>query len=254
MSQRRRGDADLHARTIAWLLAGAQGDPSRDMALHASLCDTCGSTIEAIDALGAVNLDRAPLPPSRLDAPAPESAPTWGVVAAAVAGLMLVAAVGAVGASLLPGLVGLGGASPTPGQEVLGGVGSAPTATATASPSPTDSPASDTPSPDTPSPDESGTPPPTAISQPTPRPPTPLPPTPTPTTRPTPASTRTPAPTVPATPTSTPTATPTSTPATPTPAPLPPQCSDLQDNDGDELTDWPDDPDCTGPLDDDESA
>ena len=42
---------DPHDRFLTWLLDGAQGDPPRDLALHASLCQACMDWVGAHDAL-----------------------------------------------------------------------------------------------------------------------------------------------------------------------------------------------------------
>jgi hypothetical protein len=56
---------DPHLRFRTWLLDGAQGDPPRDLALHASLCADCMALVAAHDALAHIDVGRAPLPPLR---------------------------------------------------------------------------------------------------------------------------------------------------------------------------------------------
>jgi hypothetical protein len=63
---------DPHQRFVAWLLAGAQGDPTRDLALHASVCPDCIRGIAAQDALAIIDVGRAPLPISKA-APRPRA-------------------------------------------------------------------------------------------------------------------------------------------------------------------------------------
>ena len=55
-----------HARFGDWMASGALGEPTRDAALHASVCDGCLGLVAALDALAAIDTGRAALPPSRL--------------------------------------------------------------------------------------------------------------------------------------------------------------------------------------------
>jgi hypothetical protein len=190
-----------HARFSAWLASGAQGEPARDLALHASVCPDCTRAITALDLLGRIDLDGAPMPSW-----AGAGEESGGLLratrfAAAAAGVMLVAVVVGIGASqLILGARASGEAafgSETPGQGLLGGAG-----TPAASPTPPSSSIDA----DTPTPSPSQGPVGTPFILPTARP----------TPRPTPAPTRTPRPT----PTPHPTATPTPV-ATPSPSDTP---------------------------------
>ena len=51
-----------HQRFQDWLTAGAEGDPPRDLAVHASVCSACRQSIEALDRLAAVNTGLASCP------------------------------------------------------------------------------------------------------------------------------------------------------------------------------------------------
>ena len=235
--------SDPHLRFDEWLLAGARGEPARDLALHASVCPDCVARIVALDMLAAVDPGLAPLPPSAALRLRPARGRRGvGYYAGAFAVLAIAAVLtGLVGLQFidLHALTGTAGADvdATPAQGVLGGTGQ---------PSPTPIPrpsgraaasgvssASSEPA-DTPTP----VPQPPVAPAATPRPATPEPATPAPTPNATPVATAAPTPTV--------------TP-TPTPAPLP-QCSDLIDNDSDGYIDFlGGDPQCTDPLDDDES-
>jgi hypothetical protein len=120
-----------HRRFQEWLTAGAESDPPRDGAVHASVCDSCRQSTAALDQLAAVDPGRAPMP----TAPPVELREEWAHSArlAAVAAAVLFGAVLlGVGASQLIGLTRGSGsiaqASRTPDQGVLGG-------TATAQPS-----------------------------------------------------------------------------------------------------------------------
>ena len=57
---------ERHERFEAWIADGAPGEPPRDAALHASVCEGCLSLVAARDALAAIDTGRAALPPSRL--------------------------------------------------------------------------------------------------------------------------------------------------------------------------------------------
>lgn len=214
--------SDLHLRFERWLLAGAVGEPPRDLALHASVCSACAARIGAFDLLTFVDAGRAPLLPSR---PAQRSRfPFLRLARAggAVAGVLLLAGVVGVGLGsvieLRPTQAGLG-ESDAPAQGVLGATGQpAPTATdRTQTSAPTASPTQEgtTGAATTPG----------AVS---PRPPTPRPSaertSPSPKPAATGAPTLSPSPTATSTPTTVPTEIPTETPsptATPTPTPMP---------------------------------
>lgn len=123
---------DAHRRFSAWLIAGAPGEPPRDAALHASVCDECMARVSALDALAAIDAGRALLPPSI-------RAPQHGRIAtlrtpALAAGAVLVIALG-IGAGVASGL--------SRGQEAEGAVLEAtgtPAASATSGgPTPKDS-------------------------------------------------------------------------------------------------------------------
>ncbi len=227
MTGRHGGSDDPHRRFHAWLLAAGDGDPPRDLALHASVCAECAAEIGVFDLLTVISTSRAPLPPSRL---APTGRPV-GVrlarIGGAAAGVAVVATVAAVGLQSafhlrldLPGL----GPADTPFQAVLGGTGRPASPSAS-----TNGTAAATPTTPTPSPSHLVTPaatakppPPVATAQPrTVAPVTPAAranPTPRPTS--TPRPTATPSPSVTPTPTPEPTDTPTPTP-TPTQTPTP---------------------------------
>lgn len=258
---------ELHDRFNDWLAAGAEGEPPRDLAVHASGCDACLRSLAAIDSLQAIDIGAASLPPLGMVAPAARDSlsRTLRYAVGTVAVILLGGSV-AIGASglLRPAPLGSDQEARSPGEGVLAGVPSASATSQTPSPTPSAS-AKDSPAPSASATDE----PPTAVL------PTAAPqvlphstpgPQPLGTPRPTAAPTRTPTPT--AAPTATPIVTPppptqsaspsivvpTPTPTlepTPTAAPTPtPQCSDGIDNDEDLLVDFPLDPGCTA-LDDD---
>ena len=226
----------LHDALEAWIAAGGRGDPPRDVALHASGCDTCLRLATSFDALLAIDLGLAPPPPLRA---APLSSLSGGPiriarsVAAAVAVMLVIGAGAMVGANAFQPRVSDAVAQPTPApvaEGVLGGAGgpsltpspsdspsqsSSEEATASPSPTPTPRPIAANP---TPNPTMGGGPPPVST---TPAAPIPTPrPTAAPTGAPTPAPTATPSPTPVPTPEPTPPPTPEPT-ASPTPTPTP---------------------------------
>jgi hypothetical protein len=238
---------DPHARVAAWLSAGAGGEPTRDLALHASVCDGCHARMAAFDLLSAVDTGRAPLPPTRAGLPIPAAtgaAAAGGGLAIAVLGIGLTLVIGVTGWRLLEETVLDGGSGASPQQAVLGAGGSSsavassdlsPGGTATdgaasASGTQTGSPSSPNPQPEVDSP-VFGPPAPTATALP-----------PRSTARPVAtASPRAPTPSpslvvATAQPTAQPTAVPTPEPPPPTPEPVD-DCLDGEDNDGDLLVD-----------------
>ena len=249
--------SDLHDAFDAWLTRGARDDLPRGVALHASACPGCLRAAGAFDALAAIDLESAELPPLRIAAaPLDRRRGLVPATAAAIAVLLVIGAGIVAGGTLLrpPDEPEVAAATPTPGEGVLGGQGGpqtsatgSPTPSASAAPTPTLSAAPSTEDePTMPNPTMGGgpplaTPPPPGV---TPRPIA------TPSPRPTAAAT--PPPTPQPTPIVTPMPTPVTTPV-PTPEPTP-QCSDLIDNDGDFAIDFPLDPDCSSPDDYDESV
>ena len=231
-----RRAADPHLRFDPWLLAGARGEPPRDLALHASLCTACTARISALDMLAAVDPGRAAQPPSLANAPRPVRAlRRAGRFAAALAGATLVVALVGLAGWRLVELRGLpervdANAGQTPGQAVLGGTGeSSETANPEASvASPTDAAATASP---TQTAGATAQPPPPPVTRPvatappaTPRPSVSASPSasvaPSASATPTPVGSATPAPSGSETPSPSPTATPAPT-ETPTPEPTP---------------------------------
>ena len=182
---------DLHDRFDDWLADGADGEPPRDLALHASTCDGCMRAVAVVESLQAIQVGAAELPPLRFGGGRPRPFRVARMAVGALAAILL-------GVSVVIGASGLLGPAPsadaparsTPERVLAGG----PTPEATdrsASPTPSPSPsATPTPSPSataTASPDPTVAPAPPAA----PRTPAPLPPPPTaaPTAAPTPVAT-----------------------------------------------------------------
>lgn len=200
--------SEPHARFQAWLLAGAEGNPPRDLAVHASVCSACRASIAAFDRLDFID-------PGATTVPAPTRPVMRGVLVrvgravGATVGVMIAATVLGVGGWQLidaarggPG-GGIAQASRTPDQDVLAGSGtpgatsqetSASASMASASDVPTAAPSSDGPA-ATPRPGATATPRPALTPQPSVPAPTSTPLTSTPPTSTPPIST--PAPTVP---------------------------------------------------------
>jgi thrombospondin type 3 repeat protein len=211
---------EAHRRFHEWLSSGAEGDPPRDLAVHASVCDGCRQSIAAFDRLAGINPGLASMPAE------PTGRERGGIATAArllgATAFLFSAAILGVGVSQLIGVERNAGAvaraTPTPDQNVLGG-----TATAQPSRDATSSSAEETLTP-------LGTPNPTAIPHPAP---TPIPwrstPRPIPTAVPAPSTSETGLPS--STPLPTDTATPVAT-ETPIPTATPPL-----DSDGDGVTD-----------------
>jgi hypothetical protein len=245
--------SDLHDAFDSWLTRGARDELPRAVALHASACPGCLRAAGAFDAMAAIDLEAAELPPLRVAASPVDR--RFGLVpatAAAIAVLLVIGAGIVAGGTLLrpPDEPEVAAATPTPGEGVLGGQGG-PQTSATESSTPSAS-AAPTPTGSAPpsSVDESTTPNPTMGGGPplaTPAIP-PITPRPTATPSPRPTAAATPPLTPQPTPVVTPVPTPTATPIPPTPA-----CSNGIDDDGDLLTDFPADPGCLSADDSDES-
>ena len=207
---------DPHLRFGEWLLAGAPGEPARDLALHASVCPGCMARIAALDLLAAVDTGHAKPPSSAALRRQPAGARRGaGRYAEALFGAIVVAGLIGLGVRVidLRALAGPAGpnADGTPAQAVLGGTGR-PSLTPEPTASKPAASASQTTA-VTPTPVPQPVNPPVA----TPRPATPRPSTPQPSAS-TPGATPTPTPTSAAS--ATPTAEPTLT-NSPTPTPTP---------------------------------
>jgi hypothetical protein len=127
---------EAHRRFHDWLTAGAEGDPPRDVAVHAAFCSGCRQAMDALDLLATVNTGLASVPAE------PAGREHGGLALAGrligATAVLFSAAILGVGVSQLIGTSHPGGpvaqASPSADQNVLGG-------TATAQPSPEAPPA-----------------------------------------------------------------------------------------------------------------
>jgi hypothetical protein len=127
---------DSHDLLEAWLAEGADGDPPREVAVHAAVCDSCARRLGAFDAMGLVDVAAAGSPPpvparSRVDVGL-----AWARVGAAIAGTVVAGILVVFAASQLVGFVGslpaptdgvaLGSASLEPGTSDQGSSGPEP--------------------------------------------------------------------------------------------------------------------------------
>jgi hypothetical protein len=212
---------DLHERFDDWLADGADGEPPRDLALHASTCDDCMRAVAVVESLQAIQVGAAELPPLRFGGGRPRPFRVARLAIGALAAVLLGVSI-AIGASGMfspaPSAVG---PTESPAERVLAGAPDDEATDRSPSPTPTRS-ASATPTP-SPSATPTGSPDPTAAPAQTQAPRTPVPQPPPPT-----AAPPTPAPTA------APTVAPTSTPPTPSPSPSP---TPVPDTDGDGFPD-----------------
>lgn len=113
---------DSHAQLEAWLVDGAMGDPPREIAVHATLCESCTARLGAFDALALIDVAAAGSPPllaapTRLRKGVAWARLTTVVVGTVVAGILVV-----LGISQLLGLWGAadGPAGGPEGTELAG--------------------------------------------------------------------------------------------------------------------------------------
>jgi hypothetical protein len=254
---------DLHTQLDAWLADGAVGDPPREIAVHASVCERCTASLGAFDALALIDVGSAGSPPPLAARSRLWVGMAWARMGTAVTATVLAGLIVGFGIAQLVGSGGQAGGPPgEPEGTELAGLFMASTdgspRSSTDGTTPDEAPTA--PGPETPSPGVTPAPqPPPPPPGATPRPPTPrpsatsapAPPTPEPTLSPGPPPTESPSPSP--EPTAEPTPTPIPEP-TPTPtAALPlPRCSNGTDDDGDGAVDLAD-VECSGPLDNDES-
>lgn len=127
-----------HQRFHDWLTAGADGEPPRDAAVHASVCGACHQSIAALDLLAIVNTGLAAMPPAPTGREHGRLVMVGRLLGATA--ILFSAAILGIGVSQLIGVSQPNGpvaqASPTPEQSVLGATATPiPSATAEGSPS-----------------------------------------------------------------------------------------------------------------------
>lgn len=227
---------DLHARLEDWIVGGAEGDPPRDVALHASTCDECLRLVAAFESLVAIDVGAAPAAPAWRAAAT--DGPRTGAIRLAVGGVAAVLLVASALVAAPDGIVeparspvAAETSPPSIGGDVLSGVPTdeptnepadpSPTPRRTERPSPTGQPTNDEVVPVPTFPPAIAPPLPAATAAPVV--------TPVPTIAPTPAPTPPPPPPPPPTPTAVPT-------VVPTPPP-PDDCANGLDDDLDGFID-----------------
>jgi hypothetical protein len=145
---------DLHERFVDWLADGAEGEPPRDLALHASSCEDCMRAVAAIESLRAIDVGAAPLPPLRRVAQGRPRPFAIARVAVGALAVILLAASVVIGASGFFRATPPADVPPASAEGVLAGVPkddssdrratetptASPSASPTPSPSPTDAP------------------------------------------------------------------------------------------------------------------
>lgn len=113
---------EAHRRFQEWLLTGAEGEPPRDLALHASVCPGCQQSIAALDLLAIVDPGLAAMPAAATLA-ARGGMRRTPRLAGAAAGVIFSAVILGIGASQLISLsrksVPTGLASQTPGPSLI---------------------------------------------------------------------------------------------------------------------------------------
>jgi hypothetical protein len=110
---------DPHHLLEEWLIEGAVGDPPREVAVHAAVCESCTRRIGGFDSLAAVDVGAAGSPP-------PLAPPTrlliglaWARLGTAVVGTVVAGILVVFGASQLVGFVGNLGPDPTDGVAAV---------------------------------------------------------------------------------------------------------------------------------------
>jgi hypothetical protein len=207
---------DSHAQLEAWLVDGATGDPPREIAVHATLCESCTARLGAFDALALIDVAAAGSPPPRAAPSRVRMGVAWARLGSAVVGTVVAGIILVFGASQLLGLATPAGGPNATNQVALASPSAGGDARRSQDPSSIEPDAAGTPIPGTSATPQAGVtpgplpnPPPGATPrppQPTPPPPppsigpTPPPPTPAPPPTPTPEPTPTPAPTTPSSP------------------------------------------------------
>jgi hypothetical protein len=113
---------EAHERFHDWLSAGADGDPPRDVAVHASVCTRCQGSIAAMDLLAIVNPGLASMPAEPTGRERSRLVVAGRLVGATA--VLFSAAILGVGVSQLVGVSPTNGpvaqASSTPEQSVMG--------------------------------------------------------------------------------------------------------------------------------------
>jgi len=122
---------DSHHLLEAWLVDGAVGDPPRELAVHASVCESCARRLGAFDSLATIDVNAAGSPPPLAPPTRVAVGLAWARLATAVAGTIVAGILVVFGATQLAGFVGsldlnpgpsglMGLATPTGNEESPG--------------------------------------------------------------------------------------------------------------------------------------
>ncbi len=109
---------DSHHLLEAWLVEGAAGDPPRELAVHASVCESCARRLGAFDSLAGVDVAAAGSPPPLPPPTRVAAALLWARLATAVAGTVVAGILVVFGISQLVGFVG--SLEGSPGPSIVG--------------------------------------------------------------------------------------------------------------------------------------
>ena len=107
---------DTHAQLEAWLVDGAMGDPPREIAVHATLCEACTARLGAFDALALIDVAAAGSPPPLAVPSRLRIGVAWARLATVVVGTVVAGILVVFGVSQLVGLGGPAG-GPAGGPE-----------------------------------------------------------------------------------------------------------------------------------------
>ena len=105
---------DSHHLLEAWLVEGAVGDPPRELAVHASVCESCARRLGAFDALAGVDVGAAGSPPPLRPPTRVAIALAWARFGTAVVGTVLAGILVVFGGTQFVGFVGSLQGSPDP--------------------------------------------------------------------------------------------------------------------------------------------
>ena len=95
---------DSHSQLEAWLVDGAMGDPPRETAVHATLCESCTARLGAFDALALIDVAAAGSPPPQAATSRVRRGVAWARLGSAVVGTVVAGIILVFGASQLLGL------------------------------------------------------------------------------------------------------------------------------------------------------
>jgi Fibronectin type III domain len=110
---------DSHHLLEEWLVEGAVGDPPRELAVHASVCESCARRLGAFDSLAGVDVGAAGSPPPLRPLTRLTIALAWARTGTAVAGVVVAGILVVFGATQLVGIMGILSPPPSGGVAVV---------------------------------------------------------------------------------------------------------------------------------------